>query len=99
MQTFFFLVLFGIFSKSQKGASDKKWYAVLCHYAIRLNCCAAFTPRILHFSAFYNIKVDVGIMGHLSSSVNFLGCDYWKKARFMVLHNKDMEILKIKLFQ
>ena len=44
-------------------------------------------------------KVDVGIMGHLSSSVNFLGCDYWKKARFMVLHNKDMEILKIKLFQ
>ena len=44
-------------------------------------------------------KVDVGIMGHLSSSVNFLGCDYWKKARFMVLHNNDMEILKIKLFQ
>ena len=44
-------------------------------------------------------KVDVGIMGHLSSSVKFLGCDYWKKARFMVLHNKDMEILKIKLFQ
>ena len=44
-------------------------------------------------------KVDVGIMGHLSSSVNFLGCDYWKKARFIVLHNKDMEILKIKLFQ
>jgi hypothetical protein len=44
-------------------------------------------------------KIDVGIMGHLSSSVNFLGCDYWKKARFMVLHNKDMEILKIKLFQ
>ena len=47
----------------------------------------------------YTDKVDVGIMGHLSSSVNFLGCDYWKKARFMVLHNKDMEILKIKLFQ
>ena len=51
---------------------------------------------ILHM---YICKVDVGIMGHLSSSVNFLGCDYWKKARFMVLHNKDMEILKIKLFQ
>ena len=45
------------------------------------------------------LKVDVGIMGHLSSSVNILGYDYWKKARFMVLHNKDMEILKIKLFQ
>ena len=44
-------------------------------------------------------KVDVGIMGHLSSSVNFLGCDYWKKARFMVLHNKDMEILNCNLIR
>ena len=24
----------------------------------------------------FDIRVDVGIMGHLSSSVNFLGCDY-----------------------
>ena len=54
------------------------------------------TSRLV-FASYY--KVDVGIMGHLSSSVQFLGCDYWKKARFMVLHNKDMEILKIKLFQ
>ena len=27
----------------------KKWFAVLRHYAIRLYCCAAFTPRVLHF--------------------------------------------------
>ena len=60
------------------------------------SCCA---ERPLHIPTGTLYRVDVGIMGHLSSSVIFLGCDYWKKARFMVLHNKDMEILKIKLFQ
>ena len=30
---------------------DTVRYAVLCHYAIRLHCCPAFTPRVLHFSA------------------------------------------------
>ena len=64
--------------------------------------CVCVSTTILGLQAtrrFMSDKVDVGIMGHLSSSVNFLGCDYWKKARFMVLYNKDMKILKIKLFQ
>ena len=67
-----------------------------------INYCRAFNNIVWIYNGLFQlirIKVDVGIMGHLSSSVNFLGCDHWKKARFMVLHNKDMEILKIKLFQ
>ena len=33
------------------------------------------------------IKVEVGIMSHLSLIINFSGENHWNKDKFLVLHN------------
>ena len=43
------------------------------------------------------IKVDVGIMSHLSQFLNFSKENNWNEVKIMFQHNEDMAIPKIKL--
>ena len=72
-------------------------YAVFCHYAIRLYCCAAFKLRVLHFN---NIIATQGVLCvHVYIVLCMCGCalqddHVWLLSVLIINNNLDVCRLK-----